>query len=81
MTFHAKVLLAFLAFHVIATGCGLLFDQVPRALGQGSNDTDDQLVGAVLWGLWCLTLSMGALGMSYLSRVAWKMGRETVVAR
>lgn len=73
MTFHAKALLAFLAFHVIVTGGGLMFDQVPQALGQGSNDA--KLVGAVLWGMWCLTLSVGALGMSYLSRAAWKLGR------
>jgi hypothetical protein len=72
MNFHAKALLAFLAFHVIVTGGGLLFDQVPRALGQGVNDA--QLLGAVLWGLWCLTLSMGALGVAYLSRAAWRMG-------
>ena len=66
MNFHAKALLAFLAFHVIVTVGGLLFNQVPRALGQGANDNDTQLVGAVLWALWCLTLSMGALGMGYL---------------
>ena len=75
MNFHAKALLAFLAFHVIVTGGGLMFDQVPQALGQGANDNDAQLVGAVLWALWCLTLSMGALGMAYLSRAAWKLGR------
>ncbi len=67
---------------VLATGWPLqhpslavLFDQEPQALGQGANDNDTQLVGAVLWALWCLTLSMGALGMAYLSRAAWKMGR------
>jgi hypothetical protein len=38
MNFHAKALLAFLAFHVIVTGGGLLFDHIPRALGQGVND-------------------------------------------
>ena len=75
MNFHAKALLAFIAFHVIVTGGGLQFDQVPRALGQGVNDNYTQLVGAVLWALWCLTLSMGALGMAYLSRAAWKLGR------
>jgi len=62
MNFHAQALLAFLAFHVIVTGGGLLFDQVAQALGQGKNDHDGQLVGAVLWALWCLTLSMGTLG-------------------
>jgi hypothetical protein len=67
-------LLAFLAFHIIVTGSGLLFDQIPQALGQVANDHDAQLVGAVLWGLWYLTLSMGALGMAYLSRAAWKLG-------
>jgi hypothetical protein len=51
-----------------------LFDQVPQSLGQGANDNDAQLVGAVLWAVWCLTLSMGALGMAYLSRAAWRMG-------
>jgi hypothetical protein len=75
MNFHAKALLAFLAFHVIVTGGGLLLNQVPQALGQGSNDNDTQLVGAVLWAVWCLTLSMGALGIAYLSRAAWKLGR------
>jgi hypothetical protein len=75
MNFHAKALLAFIAFHGIVTGGGLLVDQVPQALRQGTNDNDAQLVGAVLWGLWCLTLSMGVLGMAYLSRAAWKMGR------
>jgi hypothetical protein len=54
------------------SGTGLLFDQIPQVLGQGANDHDAQLVGAVLWGL---TLSMGALGMAYLSRTAWKLGR------
>jgi hypothetical protein len=49
MNFHAKALLAFIAFHAIVTGGGLMFDQVPQALGQGSNDNDTQLVGAVLW--------------------------------
>jgi hypothetical protein len=73
MNFHAKALLAFIAFHVIVTGGGLLFDDIPQALGQGVNDA--QLLGAVLWGLWCLTLSMGALGMAYLSRADWKIGR------
>ncbi len=76
MNFHAKALLSFLAFHVIVTVGGLLFNQVPQALGQGANDNDTQLVGAVLWALWFLTLSMGALGMAYLSRAAWKLGRE-----
>ena len=75
MNFHAKALLAFIAFHVIVTGGGLMFDQVPQTLGQGSNDNDTQLGGAVLWALWCLTLSMGALGMAYLSRAALKLGR------
>ena len=74
MNFHAKALLAFLAFHVIVTVGGLMFDQVPLALGQGANDNDAQLVGAVFWPVCCLTLSMGALGMAYLSRVAWKLG-------
>ena len=74
MNFHAKALLAFIAFHVIVTVGGLLFDQIPQSLGQGANDNDTQLVGAVLWALWCLTLSMGALGMAYLSRAAWRMG-------
>jgi hypothetical protein len=78
MNFQAKALLAFLAFHVIVTAGGLLFDQVPRALGQGANDNDTRLVGVVLWALWCLTLSMGALGMSYLSRAAWKLGRGSL---
>ena len=54
-----------------------MFDQVPQALGQGANENDVQLVGAVLWAVWCLTLSMGALGMAYLGRAAWKMGRES----
>ncbi len=75
MNFHAKALLAFLAFHVIVTGGGLMFDQVPQALRHGANDNDAQLVGAVLWAVWCLTLSMGALGMAYLGRAAWKLGR------
>ena len=73
MNFHAKALLAFLAFHVIVTGGGLMFDQVPQALGQGANDNDAQLVGAVLWAVWCLTLSMDALGMAYPGRAAWKL--------
>jgi hypothetical protein len=55
-------------------GGGLMFDQVPQALGQGANDNDAQLVGAVLWAVLCLMLSMGALGMAYLGRAAWKMG-------
>ncbi len=80
MNFHAKALLAFIVFHVIVTGGGLLFDHIPQALGQGVNDA--QLLGAVLWAVWCLTLSMGALGMAYLSRAAWKMGiRPGVNAR
>ena len=49
MIIHAKALLAFLAFHVIVTAVVLLFNQVPQALGQGANDNDTQLVGAVLW--------------------------------
>ena len=73
INFHAKALLAFIAFHVIVTGGGLLFDHIPQVIGQGVNDA--QLLGAVLWGLWCLTLSMGVLGMAYLSRAAWKLGR------
>jgi hypothetical protein len=40
-----------------------------------SVDNDTQLVGAVLLAVWCLTLSMGALGMGYLERAAWKMKR------
>jgi hypothetical protein len=60
MNFHAKALLAFLAFHVIVTAGGLMFDQVPQALGQGVNDA--QLVGTV--------------GMDDLSRVAWKLRRR-----
>jgi hypothetical protein len=62
------------AFHVIVTGGGLMFDQVPQALGQGANDNDALLVGAVLCAVWCLTLSMGALGMAYLGRAASKLG-------
>jgi hypothetical protein len=72
MNFHAKALLAFIAFHVIVTGGGLLFDQVPQALGQGVNDNAAQVVGELLWVLWCLTLSMGALGVAYLGRAALK---------
>lgn len=75
MNFHAKALLAFLAFHVIVTVGGLLFNQIPQALGQGANANDTQLVGAVLWAVWCMTLSMGALSMAYLIRAAWKLGR------
>lgn len=74
MNFHAKALLAFLAYHVIVTGGGLMLDQVLQALGQGSNDNDIQLVGAVLWAVWCLTLSEGAIGMACLWRAAWKLG-------
>jgi hypothetical protein len=73
MNFHAKALLAFLAFHFIVTGGGMMFNQVPQALGQGANANDTQLVGVVLWALWCLTLSVGALGMAYLSRAAWRV--------
>ena len=75
MNFHAKALMAFIAFHVIVTGGGLRFDQVTQALGQGANENDVQLVGSVLWVVWCLTLSMGALGIAYLGRAAWKLGR------
>jgi hypothetical protein len=75
MNFHAKALLGFLAFHVIVSGGGLLFDLVPQALGHGANDNDAQLVGAVLWAVWCLTLSMGAPGMAYTRRAVWKLGR------
>jgi hypothetical protein len=32
MNFHGKALLAFLAFHVIVTAGGLLFNHVPQAL-------------------------------------------------
>lgn len=71
MNFHAIALLAFIAFHVIVTGGGLMFDQVAQALGHGANDA--QLVGAVLLGLWCLTLSMCALEMAYLGRAAWRV--------
>ncbi len=74
MNIRATALLVILASHVIHSGGGLLFDYVPQALGQGANDHDAQLVGAVLLGLWCLTLSMGALGMAYLSLGGWKMG-------
>lgn len=77
MNFHAKALLAFIAFHATVTPSGLLFDQVPQALGQGANGNDAQLVGALLWVLWCLTLSVGALGVAYLSRAAWKLGRRS----
>ncbi len=42
---------------------------------QGANHNDTQLVDVVLWTLSCLTLSMGALGMAYLGRAAWKLGR------
>jgi hypothetical protein len=69
-----EILTCLLSFNVIVTAGGLLFDQVLQALGQGANDNDTQLVGTVLWALWCLTLSMGALGMAYLSRAAWNMG-------
>jgi hypothetical protein len=72
MNFHAKALLAFLAFHVIVTIGGLLFNQIPQALGQGANDNYTQLVGELLWVLWCLTLSMGAMGVAYLGRAALK---------
>ena len=71
MNFHAKAVLAFIAFHATVTGGGLLFDQVALTLGQSANDNDAHQVGAVLWVLWCLTLSMGALAMAYLSRAAW----------
>ena len=53
MNFHAKALLAFIAFHVIVTGGGLQFEQVTQALGQGTNANDAQLVGAVLWAVSC----------------------------
>ena len=43
MNFHAKALLALLAFHVIVTGGGSLIDQIPQALGQGANDNDAKL--------------------------------------
>jgi hypothetical protein len=44
--------------------------QVALTLDQGANDNDAHQVGAVLWVLWCLMLSMGALGMAYLSWAA-----------
>lgn len=78
INFHAKAFLAFIAFHVIVTGGGLMFDQLPQALGQGANDNDAQLVGAVLWAVWCLTLSMGALGVAHLGLAALKLGRDWV---
>jgi hypothetical protein len=59
----------------LTTSGGPIFDQVPQAPDQGANDNDAQLVGSVLWALCCLTLSMGALGMAYLGRAAWKLGR------
>ena len=62
--FHIKALLAFVAFHAINTGCRRLYDQLPQALGQGPNDNDTQLVGAMVWALW-----MGTLAMAYPSRV------------
>ena len=74
MNFHAKALLAFIAFHLIVTCGGLLFEQVALMHRQGTPDIDAHYVGAVLWVLWCLTLSMGALGMAYLVRAAWKLG-------
>lgn len=39
-----------------------------------SVDNDAELVGSVLWAVWCLTLSVGGLGMAYLSRAACKLG-------
>jgi hypothetical protein len=48
MNFQANALLAFIAFHDIVTGCGLIFDQVSQTLSHGANDNDAQLVGAVL---------------------------------
>ncbi len=56
MKFHAKPLLAF--FHVIVTNGYLLFNQVPQALGQIANDNVSQLVGALLWSLWFVLLSI-----------------------
>jgi hypothetical protein len=47
-----------------------MFDHVPQALGQGANDNAAQLVGAVLWAVWCLTLLMGTLGIAYLGQAA-----------
>ena len=73
MNLHAKALLAFLVFHVIVMGGGLMFDKVPLALDQGASDNNVQLVDAVCWAVWCLTVSMGSLGMAYHGRAAWNM--------
>jgi hypothetical protein len=75
MNLLAKAVLAFLAFHTIVMGVSQLFDQLALMLGQGPNDKDAQAVGAILWELWCLTLAMEALVMSYPSRVAWEQGQ------
>ena len=53
MNFHAKALLAFIAFHFNVMGGGLQFDRVPQALSQGTNVNDAQLVGVVLWAVSC----------------------------
>lgn len=39
MNFHAKALLAFIAFHVIVTGGGLMFDQYRRRLAKARTTT------------------------------------------
>jgi hypothetical protein len=70
MNFHAKTLLAFLAFHFFVTGDdALMFDQLPQALGQGANDNNAQLLGAVV-----PDAVDGRARHAYLSRAAWKMG-------
>jgi hypothetical protein len=54
---------------------GLLSDPVALTLGQDTNDHNAYDMDAALRVLWCPMLSMGALGMAYLSRAVWKMGR------
>lgn len=54
---------------------GLLPDAVALTLSQGTNDHNAYDMDAVLRAIWCLMLSMDALGMAYPSRPAWKMGR------
>jgi hypothetical protein len=72
MSFHAKALIGFLAFHLVFTGLPLLADQWAWNRGAYSEEPYLADVAAVIWSTITLSVSVAGLAGAYM---VWGMMR------
>jgi hypothetical protein len=66
MSFHAKALIGFLAFHLVFTGLPLLADQLAWTRGAYSEEPYLADIAAVIWTAVTLSVSVAGLAVAYL---------------